>query len=161
MSEVEYALTPNLTLTQVGVAKCAVCVENVPDSSLLSCLVGPHALVEAAMSCAPWWPFLHRRKWTSLHADICEQSEAAPYHTAWFPNILVREDHVGWAEQYFPVCPQVSPLVLITSWKLTACLWCMIREEARSTQLSFFSPQALQTCLNSYFSSEELVGKLH
>lgn len=162
MSEVEYTLTPNLTLTQLGVVKCAACLENVPNSSLLSCLVGAYTLVEAAMSCAPWWPFLRSRKWTSsLHPDICKQSEAAPYHTAWFPNILVRKDHVGWAEQYFPVCPRFSPLVLIISWKPTACLWCVIRGEARFTQLSFFPPKVLQTCLNSYFSSEKLVGGLH
>lgn len=51
--KVEYAVTPNLTLSQAGVVKSAVCMENVPDSRLLSYLVGTYALVEAAMSCAP------------------------------------------------------------------------------------------------------------
>lgn len=135
--------------------------KNGPNSSLLSCVVGTNALVEAATSCDPRWPSLHRRKWTSsLHPDICEQSEATPYHKTWFPNVLVRKDHVEWVKRYFPVCPQVSPLVLITLWKPTACLWCMIRGEARFTQLPFFPLKALQTCVNSYFSSVELVGGL-
>lgn len=30
VAEVEYTLTPSLTLTEVGVAKCAACVANVP-----------------------------------------------------------------------------------------------------------------------------------
>lgn len=136
-------LTPILTLIQVRVVKCAVWVEDVPSSSLLSCLVGTYALVEAAMSSALRWPFLYRRKWTSLHPDICEQSEAASYHTAWFPNILVRKDHMGWAEKFFPVCPWVSPLFLITSWKPIACLWCMRKTEARFAQLSIFSQKKL------------------
>lgn len=145
VSDVMHTLTPILTLMLVRVAKRAVWVEDVTGGSLLPCLVCTYALVEAATSCALRWPFLHRRKWTSsLHPDICEQSEAAPYHTAWFPNILVGKDHMGWAENFFPVCPWVSPLFLITSWKPIACLWCMSRREARFTQLSFFFfPQRL------------------
>lgn len=46
-------------------------------------------------------------------------------------------------------------------WKPTACLWCLIRREARSTQLFFSPSKTIQTCLNSYFSREKLVGKLN
>lgn len=112
----------------------------------------------------PWAVLLGDLSFTDgnelLHPDICKQYEAAPHRTAWFPNILVRKDHVRWAEWRFPVCSQVSPLVLITSWKPTAYLWCMIRGDTRFAQLSSFSPKALQSCLNSYFSSGELVGGL-
>lgn len=53
---------------------------------------------------------------------------------------------------------------LLLVWKATAYLWCLSRGEARFTQvvfLVFFPPKTIQTHLNSYFSREELVGRLH
>lgn len=46
VAKVEYTLTPSLTLAEVGVAKCAACVANVP-------FVTSGGPAEAATSCAP------------------------------------------------------------------------------------------------------------
>lgn len=133
-----------------------VCTASASQSCNKRCLCGKRPShhvcwvhMEIAMSAAPRWPFTCRRKWTSLlHPDICKQAEAYLKHFS-------KDDRMGQAGLYFPVCPQVSPL--ITLWRPVSHLSCqggwMSRGEAKSTQL-FFHPFKSSSNLSQFLFSK-------